>query len=68
MTEPPSLWTSTGPPYRDYLTDGVTRVEALASCERVALETPEVAAAYLRWLVSEVRASGWAEVPDEVVE
>ena len=42
--------------------------EALDSCERIAIETPEVAPAYLRWLVSEVRASGWAEERDEVEE
>ena len=61
MTEPSSLRTSTAPPYRDYLTAGVTRAEALDACEGIATETPQMAPAYLRWLVSEVRASGWAE-------
>ena len=48
MTEPPSLRTNTAPPYRDYLTEGVTRSEALDACDRIADETPEVAPAYLR--------------------
>jgi hypothetical protein len=68
VTERPSLRTSTVPPYRDYLTEGVTRSEALDACDRIAAETPEVAPAYLRWLVSEVRASGWAQERSEIAE
>jgi len=64
VTEPAIPRTTTAPPHRDYLTLGVTRSEALEVCDRVATQTPEVAAAYLRWLVSEVRASGWAEELD----
>jgi hypothetical protein len=30
-------------------------------CEEVADETPEMAQRYLRWLVDEVRASGWGD-------
>jgi hypothetical protein len=68
MTEPPSPRTSTAPPYRDYLTRGLTRSEALDACDQVADEWPEVAPVYLRWLVSEVRASGWAQERPEVAE
>ena len=64
VTEPAIPRTTTAPPHRDYLTLGVTRSEALEVCDRVATQTPEVAPAYLRWLVSEVRASGWAEELD----
>ena len=60
MTVPELPMTRSAPPYRDYLTQGVTRSEALATCDRVATETPELASTYLRWLVDEVRASGWA--------
>jgi hypothetical protein len=48
------------PPFRDYLIEGVTRSAAPDLCEKVAQEMPEVAPAYLGWLVAEVRASGWA--------
>jgi hypothetical protein len=61
MTEAPKPRTLAAPPYRDYLTEGVSRVEALAMCEEVAAETPEMAPRYLRWLVDEVRASGWSD-------
>ena len=68
MTEPPRSRTITAPPYRDYLTEGVTRSEALDACDLIATETPDVAPAYLRWLVGEVCASGWAEERTEVAE
>jgi len=54
------LMTRTAPPYRDYLTRGVSRSEALATCDKIAAENPELASIYLRWLVDEVRSSGWA--------
>jgi acyl-CoA hydrolase len=68
MTEAPNLRTLAAPPYRDYLTEGVTRFEALAMCEEVADETPEMAQRYLRWLVDEVRASGWGDGAPPVAE
>ncbi len=48
------------PPFRDYLTEGVTRSAALDMCDQVAREAPQLAHTFLRWLVTELRASGWA--------
>jgi hypothetical protein len=67
MTEAPNLRTHAAPPYRDYLTEGVTRLEALEICEKVAADTPEMAQRYLRWVVDEVRASGWGHGEGQVV-
>jgi hypothetical protein len=50
------------------LAEGVTRFEALAMCGEVATETPEMAQRYLRWLVDEVRASGWGDGAQPVAE
>lgn len=52
--------TRNAPPYRDYLTEGVSRSEALDTCDSVAVEDPEMVGGYLRWIVDEVRLSGWA--------
>jgi hypothetical protein len=64
MDEADLLLTRTPPPFRDYLTAGVTRESALATCLQVVHENPELAAPYLLWLVDEVRASGWADPPE----
>ena len=60
MSDSDKPMTLGAPPFRDYLIEGVTRSAALDLCEKVTQEMPEVAPAYLGWLVAEVRASGWA--------
>jgi hypothetical protein len=65
VTDPEQPMTLGAPPHLDYLAEGATRSTVLDLREQVAREMPEAAPAYLRWLVTEVRSSGWAETEGE---
>lgn len=65
IADPAPSMRLSAPPYRDYMIEGVTRSEALAMCDQIVAETPELASTYLRWLVDELRSAGWATPSDD---
>jgi len=55
--------TTTPPPGRDYLPQGVLWSEAVVMCLDVANQHPEIAPRYLKWLADEVRMAVLGEGP-----
>lgn len=60
---PVELRTTTPPPGRDYLTQGIPWRDAVAMCTDVADEQPEIAPRYLKWLADEARMAVLGEGP-----
>jgi hypothetical protein len=57
------LRTTTPPPGRDYLPQGVLWSEAVVMCLDVANQQPEMAPRYLKWLADEARMAVLGEGP-----